>query len=77
MDADGDGMITVKDFLEIANRFIESGNFKGEDAEQCIDQILKVMQGKSEKKIYRQHFNSPFCELSNNMTKFEKNTQWG
>ena len=49
MDIDGDGMITGNDFLEIANRFVESGNLKGEDAKQCRDQMLKVRQGKSEK----------------------------
>ena len=47
LDADRDGMLTVKDFLEIANRFIESGKLKGEDASRCRKRMLKVRQGKS------------------------------
>ena len=47
LDMDGDGLITVKDFLEIANRFIKSGNLQGEDAARCRDQMLKVRLDKS------------------------------
>ena len=42
LDLDQDGVITVKDYLELANRFTESGNLKGQDAARCKERMLKV-----------------------------------
>ena len=43
LDVDGDGKLTVQDFLQIANRLIETGNLKGEEAARCRETLLKVL----------------------------------
>lgn len=46
IDFDGDGIITQKDFVGMADRFIKMGDLKEGDAKNLMAKVIQVQSGK-------------------------------